>query len=602
MLRHPFAAVAALALSLGPSAARAAQAWVAGSTEKIRPDAASRGDSEAHLSAARNEFEAFQVVVTGAAGHVSAAASKLTGPGNMGEVKLFREDLIQLQHPSALDGGTGPWPDALVPDVDDVVGEKRNAFPFDVRDGESRAIWVEVHVPEDAAPGTYHGRVTVTSDQATWEIPVTLDVWDFTLPSTASLRSSFGLSYGGILSGHPGVTGDAFSTLRARYGQLGLDHRISLTGVSDDGSKGLDDFDQYFGALLDGRAPTQLPGARLTAVKYMGDETSTDQHALWAQHFKDHGWFDRLFDYVCDEPPLTCQWGDIGARAQAAHAADPGFRTLVTTQIWDAQDHGVDRDIDLIVPVVNWIDDKPGSPVAGDQRARYDGFLSSGKDKEVWLYQSCMSHGCGGTVDIGNPSEDDRYFTGWPSYMVDASAVRNRAMEWVSFLERASGELYWETTAAYSHDPWSNLWDFSGNGDGTLFYPGTPARIGGHTDVPVASLRLKMIREGMEDFEYLKLIADGGDRATAEKIARDLFPNAYSTDVDPARLAAARAQLAARILQLQGKPVPATLANGATAGAGGGGGGCGSGGAASVLALLAWPAVMLAKRRGRRVR
>ena len=66
------------------------------------------------------------------------------------------------------------------------------------------------------------------------------------------------------------------------------------------------------------------------------------------------------------------------------------------------------------------------------------------------MYQSCMSHGCGGTVNMGSPSESDRYFTGWPSYMIDASAVRNRAMEWISFLEGATGELYWESAFAFA--------------------------------------------------------------------------------------------------------------------------------------------------------
>jgi len=611
MTHHPLAALAAtLALSLAPAAAHAGQVWTAGATEKIRPDAAPRGDAAARIDAARNEFESFQIVVTGPASRVSARATALDGPGSIDDVKLYRVDLLNLAHASALDGGTGRWPDALVPDVDDVVGEQRNAFPFDVAAGESRAIWVEVRVPPDARPGTYRGSVALSSSDGETTVPVTLEVWDFQLPSTASLRSSFGLSYGVTLAGHPGVTGDADSTLRARYAQLGLDHRVSVTGISDDGVGGLDRFDQYFGPLMDGTAPTRLPGARLTAAKYIGDQTSVDAHKEWAEHFRSKGWFDRLFDYVCDEPPQTCAWGDINARTAAAHAADPDFRTLVTTTIWDAQSHGVDGGIDILAPILNWTDDKPGSPVAGDQRARYDEFRGK-KNHEVWLYQSCMSHGCGGTVDMGNPTADEQYYTGWPSYMVDASATRNRAMEWLSFLERADGEVYWETAAAFTQNAWSNLYMFSGNGDGTLFYPGTPSRIGGKTDIPVASIRMKMIREGMEDYEYLKLLADAGDREGAAQIARGLFPNAYSTDAAPEELMAARAQLAARILRRTGKPVPATLAGeasggaspvaggeagGAGGGGGGGGGGCNTGGGAAWLGLLV-PALLLLRRR-----
>jgi hypothetical protein len=572
------------ALLIAPVAASAADVWVAGSTEKIRPDAPARQTTEAQISAARNEFEAFQLVVRGPASKVSARVDALTGPGTIDDVKLYREDLIDLQNASSVDGGVGKWPDALVPDVDDVVGEKRNAFPFDVASGESRAIWVDVRVPADAKPGVYKGDVVVSSAEGEAKIPVTLTVWDFTLPATSSLRTHFGLMYGSVAAGH-GLDPYDDSQLRARYAQLGLDHRISLSGVADDGHQGdFGHFDQYFAPLMDGTAGTRLPGAKLTTLKYIGDPMDVGAHKQWADYTKGKGWFDRLFDYTCDEPPLTCSWDQINQRTSAVHQADAGFKTLVTTQVWDAQNNGALDGIDVIVPIVNWMDDKPGSSVAGDQRARYDDFLSKSKQRELWLYESCMSHGCGGTVNIGNPSTQDEYFTGWPSYVIDASASRNRAMEWISFLEGATGELYWESAFAFTHDAWSNQWDFSGNGDGTLFYPGTPDRIGGTTHIPVASIRLKMIRAGMQDFEYLKMLADAGHGDEAKSIARSLFPNAYSTDVAPDKLMAARAQLAQKILEVQGKASSSALAGGASSG-----GGCGSAGGFGAGALVVLP-------------
>jgi hypothetical protein len=577
------------ALALAPLLAHAGDVWVASATEKIRPDAKARAVTEARIAAARNEFEAFQVVVTGPASKVTAKVSGLSGL----DVKLYRVALINVNTPSALDGGTGRWPDALVPDVDDVVGEQRNAFPFDVPAGESRAIWVEVHVPASAKAGKYDGVVTIGSAEGEAKIPVELTAWPFELPSTSSLRTAFNLAYGILPAAHPGVSGDADATLRARYGQLGLDHRISLTGINDDGyHSDLGRFDRFYAPLVKGTAPTRLEGAKMTAVKYVGNRTSVDEHKKWAQYAKQNGWFDRLFDYTCDEPPLTCSWNDIKVRTDAVHAADPDFQTLVTTQIWDADEHGSTAGIDIMVPVINWMDDKPGSDVAGSQRARYDGFVG-GKNKELWLYQSCMSHGCGGTVDIGSPNDSDRYFTGWPTYMIDSSAARNRAMEWLSFINDATGELYWETGAAFRHDPWNNQWDFSGNGDGTLFYPGSPSKIGGKTDIPVASIRLKMVREGMEDYEYLKMLADAGDRDTARRIARDLFPNAWSTEVAPEKIMEARQQIAARLLELKGLG----SMEGGIAGLGGASGGCGSAGGLGAGALLALPLLLLGRRR-----
>jgi hypothetical protein len=602
-------ALLAAALSTAPLFAAAADVWVAGATEKIRPDAQPRQTTEARIAAARNEFEAFQVVVTGPARGVSARATSLEGAGVVDDVKLYRVDAIDVQTASALDGATGRWPDALVPDVDDVVGEKRNAFPFDVPAGESRAIWVEVRVPPDAKPGTHFGEVTIASEDGEAKIPVMLTVWDFELPSTASLKTHFGLSWGLIPSGH-GVSPETDASIRARYAALGLDHRVSLSGVADDGYHGdFDHFERNYAPLVDGTAKTRLPGAKLTTVKYVGNQTSVDEHRRWAEHFRAKGWFDRLFDYTCDEPPLTCSWDELPQRTKAVHEADPEFRTLVTTQIWDAEEHGVADEIDIMVPVVNWMDDRPGAGSLGQNRAKYDGFLAKSEKKELWLYQSCMSHGCGGTVNIGNPSEWDRYNTGWPSYMIDSSAVRNRAMEWISFLEDATGELYWETAFAFTHDAWSNQWDFSGNGDGTLFYPGTPARIGGSTDIPVASIRLKMIREGMEDYEYLKLLADAGQRDAAAKIARELFPSAWQTEVEPERVMAAREALAMQILALGGKPLTTGTSVPGVPEVPGmpdfprvQGGGCGSAGGFGGGALLALPALVglaFRRRRGR---
>ncbi len=278
----------------------------------------------------------------------------------------------------------------------------------------------------------------------------------------------------------------------------------------------------------------------------------------------------------------------------------------MTTTLQEAEAQGVTSSIDILVPVINYLDDRTGeSRWGGDQRASYDAFLAGSARRELWTYQSCMSHGCGGTVNFGSTSASDLYFTGWPSYVIDASAVRNRAMQWLDFLFGVTGELYYETAMAYSHDPWSNQWDFTGNGDGTLFYPGTPARIGGSTDIPVASLRLAQIRAGMEDFEYLKLVADLGDPVLARSLAAALFPHPYATEVAPAQLLAARARLAARIVELSGgvDPTPAPDPDPPPDPAPPGGapgplhGGCHSGGSAGFIALLGLAALALRRRR-----
>ncbi|MFL5300415.1 MAG: sugar-binding protein, partial [Anaeromyxobacteraceae bacterium] len=546
-------AVLCLCLLL-PLSVKAATVSVAGATFKVRRGQAPLAARSVAIAAARNEFEPFQLLVTGPATGVTATATSLSnGAATIGPVRLYREDLIRIVTQSAPDAivpAGESLPDALVPDVDELYGEKRNAFVgFNVASGETRAIWGEVRVPETAAPGTYTGSVTVRFAEGSATIPVSLTVHDFALPTKPSLKSAFGLYYGAIPSGH-GIawSGAAFPALREKYGALALDHRVSLSH-HDDGDGSIAHFDATYGPLVAGTAATQTPKAALSSLEVTTGSTDTAGLKSWYDHFAAQGLGDRLFQYTCDEPPQTCAWTDIPLRQRAAKAANPAYRTLVTSSLAEIRDaeaqYGISivKDLEIVTPVINYLYDKPGLRFAGPQWQSYASFVASGPRKELWSYQSCMSHGCGGTSS---------YFTGWPSYTIDASAVRNRAMQWLEFLYRVTGELYFDTAFAYSHDPWSNQWDFHGNGDGTLFYPGTPARIGGTTHVPVASIRLKMIREGMEDFEYLKLLADLGDRAMAEREVQALFPTAYQTDADPAALMAARDRIARRIVELRG--------------------------------------------------
>src|ERR1700748_2195313 len=148
----------------------------------------------------------------------------------------------------------------------------------------------------------------------------------------------------------------------------------------------------------------------------------------------------------------------------------------------------------------------------------------------MWWYQSCMSFGCSGV----SSSMDSSGETGWPTMAIDADATRNRAMEWMSFAYNIQGELYYETTQAYfSGDPWTNEYNFGGNGDGTLFYPGTTAKIGGQTEIPVESLRLKMVRDGMEDYELLAMAKSLGLGAQATQIAQGVYPKTYQATATP---------------------------------------------------------------------
>jgi len=173
---------------------------VAPSSTKIRPDDPPTTARSAEIHAGRNEFEAFQVVVTGPASGVSVTAPTLIGPDGAAipsnDVRLYREAYLDVTKASNDEGGTGRWPDALIPDVDEIANERRNAFPFDVPAGENRVVFIEVHVPQGQRAGDYQGSLTVTGTGiGSVAVAVALRVWDFELPSTSSIASTFGMGW-----------------------------------------------------------------------------------------------------------------------------------------------------------------------------------------------------------------------------------------------------------------------------------------------------------------------------------------------------------------------------------------------------------------------
>lgn len=521
---------------------------------KVRPADAPTLAPSATLRAARNEFESFQVVLRSEGGDTAdvslALGAPLTGPNGAAlaieNVTLYRQAYYAVGKPSNSEGAAGLWPDPLIPARDTYFGEERKAFPLTVPAGESRAVWVDVLVPQGATPGLYQGSIVVrVGGQVQGTIPLSLRVGSFELPSTATLKSAFGMGWADPCVAHTGnVNCDKSwnepkaNELRVLYLRAALDHRftISDTDYQPPFGSSAAPFAEHVLPLLAGSGPTRLPGARLTAVRLDGGD---DDLAKWIDYAKQHDFFDRLLYYPVDEPSDQDAWQQFSAHAKKLHTVDPSARILITGTIQDAKKYGVVDDVDLFIPVVNYLHDAPDGNYVGDQTAAYEAWRKASPGRELWAYQSCMSHGCG---DCGTTT-DAAYFTGWPQRVVDSSAVQDRSFPWIAFQLGLQGELYFTTThqLASAWDP-DGQCAFAGSGDGTLFYPGKTSQIGGTHDIPIESLRMKLIREGMEDFEYLTLAAQK-DPAAAHAIAAQLFPLPYQCAQPPEKLAAARTQL-----------------------------------------------------------
>lgn len=556
------------------AAATTPDVTVVSSMRNVRPDEPVSGAASASVTAARNEFESFQVVVQADGQALTNVDVRLTSPiGDVpaSNVTVYREEYFTATHASDHEGGRGRWGDALVPEVDPIYGQDRTAFPIpSIPADENRVAWVDVLVPLGHPAGSFTGVITVTADGGfTRTVPVTLRVLDVDLPSTSTLDSAFFMYLHGPcrqLTGSWDCGGDEELRweLGALYARVGLENRMTIAnpaplgGLEAPAATGADNerFERYFVPLTDGTSlqppqgrpqwsPIRLPGATLTRVGLNGFveygclESCTRR---WKEEATSHGFADRTFLYACDEAHLdAATWDACDAYNRQAAAGWPELPWETTGSLAETTwRYGADTNpIRLHVPDVGSLDRA--------SRAAYDTWLTT-PGNELWLYTACGSFGCGGA------EETHPEFDGLPGYAIDAPAVQHRATALLAYTFDVTGELYFDTLR-YGCD---NLYDgcdgtqaFGANGDGVLFYPGLPCTdaddprcIGGTNPIPVESVRMKRFRDGQEDYEYLHLLEARGLGDQARAVVEAYLPDARSATPDKdATYDAMRAQL-----------------------------------------------------------
>jgi Domain of unknown function (DUF4091) len=537
--------------------------WTADESVKVRPSdpPARAGPLRIQLAAAGNECAGAQIVVQGPVSALGASAEPLAGAAKPVPLAVMRVATLLLERQSGPDGAAGEWPDALIPARDALWNERRNAFPIDIAPGRAQAIFVEACVPAAAGSGRLKGVVRLAWKGGGTEVPVELQLRPFDLPATPALATAFGFSGYSAAKGH-GKKPEEGGALTRLYDTLALRRGITLFGGTQDapahtfvdGEARIEwtDYDAEVAPFLDG---TALPGgARWTSVelrepgKLSRDERRAWRRA-WVRHFEERGWIDRLFVYVEDEPPEE-RLPAVEGRAAELREDVPQARRLLTTAVSRKL-----PSIDLWVPLINCLAE-PASPTCPRPATRAAYLKAEARGARVWWYQSCASHGCdkNGTTDA--------IYAGWPSYMIDAPATAARSMGTLAFANRIAGELYYDVVLAYDQgDPWKTQWYFGGNGDGTLFYPGTHSSVGGEHDVPIESLRLVQISRGLADHAYLSLCAKLGDERFARAQAAALAPSLRGFSRDPRAYAAMRERLAGRIEQLLPRSRPHAAAH-----------------------------------------
>ena len=196
------------------------------------------------IKGAKNEYVMFQMVARSSgesmAGFTPSIVSAFTSGANTipdANIAFYLCNYISTVSGSAVYEPAGEWPDICVPYKDRFYNETRdgteNGWGQTITENKSQPFLVELYIPSNTVSGTYSGTIRLTSNSGalSQDIPVTLEVWNFTLPAQWSLKTSWGAEY--YYADATG-TNNAAANVRKEYyyrlGQMFLDHGVNLYG------------------------------------------------------------------------------------------------------------------------------------------------------------------------------------------------------------------------------------------------------------------------------------------------------------------------------------------------------------------------------------
>jgi len=416
--------------------------------------AASAIEPVARVSLARNERESFQVILRPREGRDLFDASlhfqdlvKEDGTARIPANRLtaHRVDYVLVRIPSNFEGPTGAWPDPLPP----LRG------PFTAPGGQCTPVWITLFADAETPPGVYRGMFELHgAGLEPLEFGLEVRVYDFTLPLTPRLKTDFGF------------TGK--KSFDRAYLENAFEHRVTLRELT-----------QLPGPAPDFGGALQSFGARLQSLRQHGATTfsvpasladAPDQLAQANAFVARNHLRDSAFVHLAHQP-ANAEWSALLDAMKRWKTLAPDIPIMVTT-------HGLDPFLPdtldrwaIHLPVIDTVN-------SGLIVKR---ILDGG---EVWAY-----------VNHAPPRP-------YGNFLLDFAGIEHRILFWQCAILAIRGMHYWNVNYLEpGQDPWKSLLDATPvNGDGFLVYPGP--------DGPINSIRWEIIRDGIEDYDYLMLFQE----------------------------------------------------------------------------------------------
>jgi hypothetical protein len=478
------------------------------------------------------------------------------------EIELFTEHYLNIENPTwpsnyyvpeAAPNMTGWIPDALIPFN---ALESKGGAPFDIGACQNQGVWVDIYIPKMNTPaGFYNGTIKVSQGASIVnEIPITLRVLDYTLPDESHFKSMiiFDSTIVPIWQGEGDSEGE--ESIK-RYHRLAHRHRVEFV---DDVpfSEGVNGWkpnpDDWLMEVILGDAfsyaagydgPAEAMGNTIIPPALYSDVTTRERWEpdnAWQTADNFVNWINFVKPnaltplHIIDEPSEDQFPWIINYTAHLRNNPGPG--ASLPNVITKRPDEQL-VDIDTWITVANGLNlkKKIEEEAAGRSWWFYNG-------RRPWS----------GALITDAPAVDPRTiaWAGW-KHDVDLWLYWNGAQwGWGNYrvvpVKRGPKSLYEDpatyyvkavfdgssTPPDYCLEDQAPVYYCPVNGDGVLIYLG---KIGvGFTEQnrgirgPVASIRLKNLRRGSQDYELLWLAQHNGLGSSAQAAADLMVPKVFS--------------------------------------------------------------------------
>jgi hypothetical protein len=440
------------------------------------------------------------------------------------ETPSHAEWVYKVDSPAAPKDPTGWKPVQLIPEN---AQRGRGGFPLNVRGDSNQGVWFEIYTEKNLPAGVYNGSVTVTADGQKQQIPIELELFDFTLPDQNSMQA---MVYYESLQPKLYQGRD----LDAVYHRFAHRQRIELVGAYDQaaveavrGRFNGSDFARTKGY----EGPGQDVGNQIIPRTFYGPGKDFDERAnAWREA---DAWINFLsknfpnattFLYLPDEPGRS-QYNYIRKLADNIHS-NPGPGKALPLFVTKHYVKDLDGAIDI------WDTGPLGYDIQRAVEERKQG-------RKYWIYNG------------GRPAAG--------AIVIDAPATDARATIWACFKHGVDNYFFWhgvhwqhnrQKQGERKQDVWANPITFDNrgqpnkpiddqgyiNGDGVLMYPGEdklhPEQDRGIAG-PISSVQLANLRRGLQDHQYLTLARKLNLDSLVEEVLQSVVPRVFS-DSGPA--------------------------------------------------------------------